>query len=82
MISLNLINNLKSSLLEEDFKMQYIEKKLGIANYNDISHFDSNKIIISYKNGSVLISGGNLIVSKLIKDELLIEGNIEKIELR
>lgn len=82
MISLNLINNLKSSLLEEDFKMQYIEKKLGIANYNDISHFDSNKIIISYKNGSVLISGGNLVVSKLIKDELLIEGNIEKIELR
>ena len=79
---MNLINNLKSSLLEEDFKMQYIEKKLGIANYNDISHFDSNKIIISYKNGSVLISGGNLIVSKLIKDELLIEGNIEKIELR
>ena len=68
MISLNLINNLKSSLLEEDFKMQYIEKKLGIANYNDISHFDSNKIIISYKNGSVLISGGNLVVSKLIKD--------------
>lgn len=82
MISLNLINNLKSSLLEEDFKMQYVEKKLGIANYNDISHFDSNKIIISYKNGSVLISGGNLVVSKLIKDELLIEGNIEKIELR
>lgn len=82
MISLNLINTLKSSLLEEDFKMQYIEKKLGIANYNDISHFDSNKIIISYKNGSVLISGGNLVVSKLIKDELLIEGNIEKIELR
>ncbi len=79
---MNLINNLKSSLLEEDFKMQYIEKKLGIANYNDISHFDSNKIIISYKNGSVLISGGNLVVSKLIKDELLIEGNIEKIELR
>ena len=79
---MNLINNLKSSLLEEDFKMQYVEKKLGIANYNDISHFDSNKIIISYKNGSVLISGGNLVVSKLIKDELLIEGNIEKIELR
>lgn len=79
---MNLINNLKSSLLEEDFKMQYIEKKLGIANYSDISHFDSNKIIISYKNGSVLISGGNLVVSKLIKDELLIEGNIEKIELR
>ena len=82
MISLNLINNLKSSLLEEDFKMKYIEKKLGIANYNDISHFDSNKIIISYKNGSVLISGGNLVVSKLIKDELLIEGNIEKIYMK
>ena len=55
---------------------------MDIVNYSDISHFDNNKIIINYNDGSVLISGKNLVVSKLLKDELLIEGSIDKLELR
>ena len=79
---MNLVNNLRSLVFEEEFKINYIKDKLGITNYLDISHFDSNKIIINYKDGSVMIGGNNLVVSKLVKDELLIEGSIEKIEFR
>ena len=74
--------NLRNYILESDFKIVYLSNKLNIVNYNDISHFDNNKIIINYNDGSVLISGKNLVVSKLLKDELLIEGSIEKLELR
>lgn len=74
--------NLRNYILESDFKIIYLTNKLNIVNYNDISHFDSNKIIINYSDGSVLISGNNLVVSKLLKDELLIEGSINKIEFR
>lgn len=74
--------NLRNYILESDFKIIYLTNKLNIVNYNDISHFDSNKIIINYSDGSVLISGKSLIVSKLLKDELLIEGSINKIEFR
>ena len=74
--------NLRNYILENDFKIIYLTNKLNIVNYNDISHFDSNKIIINYSDGSVLISGNNLVVSKLLKDELLIEGSINKIEFR
>ena len=55
---------------------------MGIINYIDISHFDNNKIIIKYKEGNILVGGENLVVSKLTKDEILIEGSIEKIEFR
>ena len=79
---MNLVNNLRSLVFEEEFKINYIKDKLGITNYLDISHFDSNKIIINYKDGSVMIVGNNLVVSKLVKDELLIEGSIKKIEFR
>lgn len=79
---MHLVSNLKNIILEEDFKITYIKNKIGIINYQDITSFNSNKIIISYKDGNIFISGENLVVSKLVKDELLIEGKIEKIELR
>ena len=79
---MNLVNNLRNIILEEQFKINYIKNKLGIINYIDISHFDNNKIIIKYKEGNILIGGENLVVSKLTKDEILIEGSIEKIEFR
>ena len=74
--------NLRNYILESDFKIVYLHNKLDIVYYSDISHFDNNKIIINYNDGSVLISGKNLVVSKLLKDELLIEGSIDKLELR
>ena len=74
--------NLRNYILENEFKMIYLSNKLDIVNYIDISHFDSNKIIINYNEGSVLISGKSLVVSKLVSDELLIEGSINKIEFR
>ena len=74
--------NLRNYILENQFKMIYLSNKLDIVNYIDISHFDSNKIIINYNKGSVLISGKSLVVSKLVSDELLIEGSIDKIEFR
>ncbi len=82
MIKLNLLNNLKDLVLEEQFKINYIQGKLNIVNYKDIAHFDNNKIIVNYTDGSIVIGGKNLVISKMVSDELLIEGKIEKIEFR
>lgn len=76
------LKKLRTQLLEEQFKMQYQNGKLDIINYKEITHFDSNKIIVSSEEGSISISGSNLVVSRLLKDELLIEGTLEKIEFR
>ena len=82
MIKLNLLNNFRDLVLEEQFKIKYIKDKLNIVNYKGISHFDSNKIIVNYIDGSIVIGGQDLVISKLVSDELLIEGKIEKIEFR
>ena len=79
---MSLMKDLRSFVMEEEFKISYIHNKLDIINYIDISHFDSNKIIVNSSHGSVAVSGKNLVVSKLLSDELLIEGSIEKIEFR
>lgn len=79
---MSLIKNMREYLLEQEFKINYINNKLDIINYTNISHFDSNKIMLNYSKGSVIVSGNNLYVSRLLSDEILIEGSIEKIEFR
>jgi len=79
---MKIINNIRSFLLEDDFEIRIYKNKINIVNYDSIGHFDSNKIIIYYSLGYIFIKGDNLVVSKLMKDELLITGEIKNIELR
>lgn len=74
--------NLRSYILENKFKITIIENKVNIINYLEIDAFDENKIVIRYKEGIVVVSGNNLIISKLLDDELLISGDILKVEFR
>ena len=64
------------------FSIRIINNKVDVINYKDIGHFDSNKVIINYSDGSVVIKGNNLVVSKLMNDEILIGGEIKGLELR
>lgn len=79
---MKLINNIRSFLLEDDFEIRIYKNKVNIVNYDSIGHFDSNKIMIYYRDGTIIIKGENLVVSKLLNDEILITGIIQNIELR
>jgi len=79
---MKIVNNIRSFLLEDDFEIRIYKNKVNIVNYDSIGHFDSNKIIIYYNAGTILIKGENLVVSKLLNDEVLITGTIQNIELR
>lgn len=73
---------IKSYFLESELKVTYFQNKVNIVNYESIGHFDSNKIIVRKSNGSIIINGTNLVVSKLLNDEILIDGKISNIEFR
>lgn len=75
-------NSIREYILEEKFKIIYLDKKIDIVNYTKVEHFDSNKITILYKDGSINVTGNKLVIKRLLKDELVISGLIEKIELR
>lgn len=79
---MKVIDQFRNYILDEEFKITVLNGKVNISSYQKIDHFDSNKIIIRYEHGSVSINGKNLVVSKLLKDELLITGNIKNIELK
>lgn len=76
------LNNIREYVLEEKFKIIYYDSKINIVNYKKIEHFNANKISISYKDGYINILGNKLVIKRLLKDELIISGMIENIELR
>lgn len=76
-----MINWLRSYLLEEEFAINILKNKVNVVNYINIDHFDANKVVIRYDGGILKITGNNLVVSKLMNDEVLITGDIKNIEL-
>lgn len=77
-----MLRDLRNYILEKDFRVNYIENKLDVVNYISIDHFSDEKVMIRYNGGILVIKGDNLIISKLLDDELLISGIIKAIEFR
>ncbi len=74
-------DKLRTYIMEDEFEVKLLNNRINILNYGTIDHLDSNKIIIRYKQGKITINGNNLVLSKLLKDELLIIGKIKNIDL-
>jgi sporulation protein YqfC len=81
-IYLNIVTGIRSYILESDTKITIVNNKINITNYIDIGHFDSNKIIIKLKSNNIIIKGSDLVVSKLLNNEILITGIFNNIEFR
>lgn len=79
---MNIINGIRSYVLDNETKITILNNKINIVNYKDIGHFDSNKIVVKVENGEVVVKGQNLVVSKLMNDEILITGDYNNIEFR
>lgn len=79
---LKIIDDLRTLVFEEKFKMIYENRKLDIVNYQAIPVFNSKEIQVKYIDGIISITGSNLVISRLLKEELLITGDIKKIEYR
>ena len=77
-----MLNNLRSYILEDKFKITILTERIDIVNYSEIDHFDDTKIIVKFQNGLVIIKGEDLTISKLLNDELLILGKIKNIEFQ
>lgn len=79
---MNLFKDARNYIMENDLKVIYLDNKVDVINYGQVISFDNNKIILKSENKTILVVGDNLVVSKLLISEILIVGNITKIEFR
>ena len=72
---------IKEYLNSNKLKMNYIDDKLNIVNYDDIVLLTDEKIIVLKDNKTIVIKGNDLTLLKLLDFEILISGIIKTIEL-
>lgn len=71
---------LRSYLKDESLKITIQKDQVSILNYQKLGGFDAKKVVIISEK-KVTINGENLVVSKLMDDEVLISGDLKNIEL-
>lgn len=69
-------NRLREFIDSNNIEVHIYKNRVYIVNYISILSFNSNKIIIKYKDGIITINGEDLIISKLEKYEIMICGTI------
>ena len=64
---------------EKSFSMTYKNNTLDVINYSKILDFSSTLISFEDNKGSYFVEGDNLVISKMMEEEILITGSIKKI---
>lgn len=76
---MKLIRMVDDYINDKKYSMIYKDSKLDIINYTKIIDFSSSLISIKYNDKIYHIEGNNLVISKMMDDEILITGNITSI---
>lgn len=76
-----MLRKIKEYVIDSTFSFTYRDSMIHIINYDDLISMEEERISITYGNKRMIIRGQNLIVRKLMDQEVLITGEIEEIEL-
>ena len=77
-----MFSKLRNDVKQDETKLYYIRNKLNIINYKNILVFENNKILVECLDDILEVKGEDLVINKLLNDELLIEGKIILISFR
>ena len=76
---MRLVRTLDNYINDNKFSMIYTNGGIDIVNYSEILDFSSSKISIRYNKCIYYIYGDDLVISKMMDDEIFICGSIGKI---
>lgn len=66
---------------DREFRFTIYEDKIHIINFKRIISLEANNISFQSNKHKIHIMGSNLVVRRLLEEEILISGNISKIEV-
>ena len=79
---MKILDKINNYINEYDYKIIITDSYINIINYKEILDFNSTKISIRHDKGITSITGSDLVVNKMIEDEILITGKFTTINLK
>lgn len=76
-----MINKLVNYIKDNNFKINYVNNSVNIVNYDKIIEIENTVITITKEDKIIFIKGSDLRLNKLLDNEVVITGTINKIEL-
>ena len=76
-----MFNCISNYIHDNEFRFTVYDNKIHIINFNKIITLEDNYISLLSVNKKINIKGLNLVLVKLLDNELLIKGNITNIEV-
>lgn len=67
-------------LRNDTLEVNIINDNAYITNYLEVLSFSREEIKLKHKDGIIKVIGEDLVIKKLLKDEILIHGKIKSIE--
>lgn len=78
---MKLVDRLEDYLYDNEYKIIVKKNQVDIVNYDEIIAFSLNKISVKYRNKIFVIEGTNMVISKMLDNEILITGNISNLRI-
>lgn len=74
-------DRINNYLNDNEFRVTVFDNKIDIINYTSILDFSSTEISVKVNSKIVIVTGDDLVISKMYDDELLIKGKINNIKI-
>lgn len=74
---MGLLDRLDRYLIDSEYRINIYGDGVHIINYLEVVDFSNTKVVVRYRDGITIIEGENLVVSKMMDDELLITGKLK-----
>lgn len=75
-----MLKSINRFIKNNEFSINILNNLININNFIDITILESNKIVLEIPNGYLRIFGSNLIIKKLLDNEIVIIGTISSLE--
>lgn len=73
-------DNLINFLYDKKYFIDIYDEFIHVFNYRELISLSDSKIILKMENFKIILLGINLFITKMLPNEILIKGNINKVE--
>ena len=79
---MGLRNKIDNYLNDQEYRIIIEKDYVNINNYIEILDFNSTRVSVRHDKGITSIEGTDLVVNKMVEDEMLITGNFVCVNLK